>query len=299
MRRIQELQMKFIFNEPIECNLHMIREFYANWATEFRSHFVKVQGVDVTLTPAILNNIVGIPPDADSLVLTWLNIRPPYRAIRHTLYGPQSMVQWTKHNAKRFHQSLPYAYMIREARVWLKIMMNYLIPRLHYTDITRDRVCLVYALMTPSELNIDIVLKSCIRGELGLYGTTFPKAVDITKTKGPDNEFGPTLTTVERYYRDELIMARIYGLEILRHQNGCQASTDVQLRELERRYPLNAHAKATLGIGPEFHKLVDDDIPTDEDRLHTSSNVDSDFDTEEVDPSQAGDEADGGDTMED
>jgi len=98
----------------------------------------------------------------------------------------------------------------------------------------------------------------------------FPTPVDSTRTKGPDTEFGPTLTTAERHRRDELIMARMYGLEMLRHQNGWQASTDEQLGDIERRYPLNAHVKALLGIGPAFHEPVDDDIPTDKERLHTS-----------------------------
>uniref|UniRef100_M1DF52 Uncharacterized protein n=1 Tax=Solanum tuberosum TaxID=4113 RepID=M1DF52_SOLTU len=80
----------------------MIREFYANWATKFQSHFVKVRGVDVILTPAVLNEIIGTSPDADPLVLTGLNIRPPYRAIQHTLCGPQSMVQWSRHSGKRY-----------------------------------------------------------------------------------------------------------------------------------------------------------------------------------------------------
>ncbi|KAG5599587.1 hypothetical protein H5410_030957, partial [Solanum commersonii] len=46
-----------------------------------------------------------------------LNICPPYHVIRHTLYGPRSMVKWTKHNAKRYHQSLPCAHMLEKARV--------------------------------------------------------------------------------------------------------------------------------------------------------------------------------------
>ncbi|KAG5605137.1 hypothetical protein H5410_026629 [Solanum commersonii] len=92
----------------------------------------------------------------------------------------------------------------------------------------------------------------------------FPAPVDITRTKGPDTEFVPTFTTAERHRRDELIMARMYGLEILCHQNGCLASTNMQLGDVERRYPLNAHAKALLGIGPEFHEPVDNDISTNE-----------------------------------
>lgn len=41
----------------------------------------------MTLTPAVLNDIVGTSPDADPLVLTGLNIHLPYRAIRHTLWS--------------------------------------------------------------------------------------------------------------------------------------------------------------------------------------------------------------------
>ena len=51
---------------------------------------------------------------------------------------------------------------------------------------------------------------------------------------------------------------------MLRHQNDCWASTDVQLGEVEKCYPLNDHTKALLGIGPEFRESIDNDIPTDE-----------------------------------
>lgn len=37
MRRIKELQMEFIFAEPSECNLHMVREFCANLEVVFGS----------------------------------------------------------------------------------------------------------------------------------------------------------------------------------------------------------------------------------------------------------------------
>ncbi|KAG5590403.1 hypothetical protein H5410_040917 [Solanum commersonii] len=103
---------------------------------------------------------------------------------------------------------------------------------LHYTYITRERVCLVYALMTAKELNIGAVLKSTMRKPKFIKGTgvpkenvdsmalLFPASVDITRTKGPDTEFGPTLSTPRRHRHDELIMARMYDLEMLRLQNG-------------------------------------------------------------------------------
>ncbi|KAG5570504.1 hypothetical protein H5410_060270 [Solanum commersonii] len=182
LMRIRELGIKFIFAEPEKCNLHMVREFYANWAPKARSHYVTVIGRNVSITPTCINDI---------LVL-----------------------------------------------------------------------------------------------------------VDIIRINGLDTEFGPTLTTVERHHNDELIMARMYCLEMLRHQNGCQASTDMQLGEVERRYPLNDHAKALLGIGPEFREPIDIDISIDEENVRTSSDVESDSD-EEVDLDQASDKAVGGDVMED
>ncbi|KAG5575871.1 hypothetical protein H5410_056005, partial [Solanum commersonii] len=254
LRRIRELHMEFIFAEGRECNLQMVREFYANWEPDARSHFMTVRGVIVTITPAVLNDIMGTSPNAEPLVLTGLNVRPPYRAIRHTLCGPQAMVQWTKHSGKQYHQSLPYAHLLREARVWLKIMMHYLILGLHYTYINQDRVCLVYALMTAADVNIGAVLKSAIRkarvhkGRRSAFGglitklchvagvpeesmdymtPLFPTPMDIMRTKGTDIKFGPILTTIKRNRRDKLFMARMYGLEMLRHQNSCLASTDM------------------------------------------------------------------------
>ncbi|KAG5576135.1 hypothetical protein H5410_056269 [Solanum commersonii] len=287
--------MEFLFVEPSECNLHLVREFYANWASDACSHVVTVRGVDVPLTLAVIKDIVGTSHDTNPLVLTGLKIRPPYLAIQHTLCGPQSMVQYIKHSGMRFHQSLPYAYMLKETQVWLKIVINCLLPGLHHIDITRDIVCLVYALMTPIKLNIGDVLKLTMkkasvhkvrmfpRRACGLHGATIPSIGGHHEDKRVDTKFSPTLTTAEHYRRDELIMAMMYGLEMLLHQNGCLTSTNLQLGDVERRNPLNSHAKALLGIGSAFRELVDDDILTDEERLHTSSNVESDSDNK-VDP---------------
>uniref|UniRef100_M1DVD1 Uncharacterized protein n=1 Tax=Solanum tuberosum TaxID=4113 RepID=M1DVD1_SOLTU len=96
---------------------------------------------------------------------------------------------------------------------------------------------------------------------------------------GHNTNFGLTVTTAECHRRDELIMARMYGLEMLRHKTGGRSSTDLE-------------------IDPEFRELTENDIQTDEENLRTGTNVDSDAE-EEMDPAQSGDEADGGNAMED
>lgn len=166
----------------------------------------------MTLTPVVLNDIIVTSLDVDSLVLTGLNIFPLYWDIRHTLYDPQLMVQWKKHSGKRYHKYIPYTHMLREAYIWIKIVINCLILGLHCTDITWDRVWLVYSLMTPTYLKIEAILKSILcktrvhKGKMYAFGglitrlfcfavileekldyltPLFPTPVDITKTKGP------------------------------------------------------------------------------------------------------------------
>lgn len=58
----------------------------------------------------------------------------------------------------------------------------------------------------------------------------------------------------------------MYGLEMLPHKNGCRASSQENLDEVAKKYPLNEHAMAMLGLGPDFFELVWDDVSNDEDK---------------------------------
>uniref|UniRef100_M1DFT2 Uncharacterized protein n=1 Tax=Solanum tuberosum TaxID=4113 RepID=M1DFT2_SOLTU len=107
----------------------------------------------------------------------------------------------------------------------------------------------------------------------------FPAPTDVTKTKGSNHEFVPPLTTLEHHQRDEMIMAHVYGLEVLRKRIECLAYTVEKLSDVADMYPLNAHAKTVLGIEPSFFEPVDDDVHIVEDNLQTGSDVDTVFNT--------------------
>lgn len=53
--------------------------------------------------------------------------------------------------------------MNREAGVWVKIIMHSTFLGQHFTEITWDWVCLVYTLMTGTELNFGAIYKSSMR----------------------------------------------------------------------------------------------------------------------------------------
>lgn len=129
--------------------------------------------------------------------------------------------------------------MNREAHIWLKIVVHNLIPSLHFTEVTRNRVYLVYVLMKDLEVNVGAVLKSSIRKARVHKGSRFafggiittlcrqdgmPDKIldylpatdmdpfDVTNVRGLELEQGPILMTVERHMRDELITAWMFGM---------------------------------------------------------------------------------------
>lgn len=53
--------------------------------------------------------------------------------------------------------------MNMEARVWVKITMHAIFLGLQFLEITRDRVCLAYAVMMRVELNIGAIYKFSMR----------------------------------------------------------------------------------------------------------------------------------------
>lgn len=68
--------MDLSFVDHDECNLHMVREFYANWTPETRSQYVTVRGTTMPISPKSINDLLGTTEDADPKVLMGLNIRP-------------------------------------------------------------------------------------------------------------------------------------------------------------------------------------------------------------------------------
>ncbi|PHT27520.1 hypothetical protein CQW23_32874 [Capsicum baccatum] len=57
--RIEALNMNFIFHQPTECNLHLVREFYANWDPNHPKHLLKVHWKVIRFTTADVNELLG------------------------------------------------------------------------------------------------------------------------------------------------------------------------------------------------------------------------------------------------
>lgn len=56
-------------------------------------------------------------------------------------------------------------------------------------------------------------------------------------------------------------MDKMYGLEMVVHDTGGQPSTDLEIGDVNRQYPLNNHVKALLRIGTMFWDPIENYIP--------------------------------------
>lgn len=58
--------------------------------------------------------------------------------------------------------SLSFAHMNWEVHLWAKIIYACLVHDTHLTEVTRDRVCLIYALMWDNiDLNVNAIIFFC------------------------------------------------------------------------------------------------------------------------------------------
>ncbi|KAG5594233.1 hypothetical protein H5410_035465 [Solanum commersonii] len=144
---INELGLRFIFENLGDCNLTLVREFYANWLTETKYKTVSVRGKDVRTR--------NCDPDE----FNSLKDKPPYRDIRHTLCGVDSTATWERSKDTGRHNTLHFANFNQFARVWLKIVCSVLLPAKHVTEVTQDRVVLVYMLMKGMPINVGAILR--------------------------------------------------------------------------------------------------------------------------------------------
>uniref|UniRef100_M1DRI3 Putative plant transposon protein domain-containing protein n=1 Tax=Solanum tuberosum TaxID=4113 RepID=M1DRI3_SOLTU len=291
-RIVVELGLRFIFYHPGDCNLSLLREFYANWLTETKYKTVPIRGRDVKFSARILNELLGTP-NCDSDDFNRLKEKPPYRDIRYTFCGVESIARWGRSNNTKRHSTLHFANFNLIARVWLKILCCVLLPAKHLTEVTRDRVVLVYMLMKRMPINVEAILRQYMmefRNNLrwrfcyGGFITRFlrnqgieeeacdwtiivhleltGKVVDVTHTKALDASHGHVLSAKERQTRDDSIMARMFGMAELQLRIGGHPVRDVEMATMAKCCPLTESAAFLCRNGPAFLEYLDDDEAT-------------------------------------
>ncbi|MCD7454179.1 hypothetical protein HAX54_023893 [Datura stramonium] len=135
------------------------------------------------------------------------------------------------------------------------------------THVTRERVCLVFALMTERPINIGQIDEE-VAGYRQCYDL---KGLDVTKIKDPKGIHGPVLSIIERSMCTNNILSHLYGMQMLQLR-----MSNVIEEQLNTDYPLSEHSRALYRVGLGFKELFDDDDATDEEQARVDSNLESD-----------------------
>lgn len=109
--------MTFVFHQPTKCNLHLVREFYANWDPWDPDHEVKFYSRVVKFIAVDINYLLG-EPEANANPLRQLIVTPPYAHIRYLLCGTRLAARWIRQRGMGLHSSFSYAQINKKGRIW-------------------------------------------------------------------------------------------------------------------------------------------------------------------------------------
>ena len=104
-RTMNDLGLRFMFNNPKDCNLTLVCKFYANWLTQTKYKTVSVRAKILDFSARVLNEVVGTP-HCDAEMLNILKDRSPYRDILYTLCNVKSNVRWERSKYTRRNNTL-------------------------------------------------------------------------------------------------------------------------------------------------------------------------------------------------
>ncbi|KAH0717889.1 hypothetical protein KY285_013920 [Solanum tuberosum] len=117
-----------------------------------------MRGKDVKFSARIMNEFLGTP-NCDADEFNSLKDKPSYKDIRHTLCGVDSTATWERSKDTGRHNILHFANFNQVARVWLKIVCSVLLPAKHLTEVTPNKVVLVYMLMKGTPIIVGAILR--------------------------------------------------------------------------------------------------------------------------------------------
>lgn len=168
-------------------NANLVKEFHANWPPEASLDAVyemQVGGNVIPFSSQVINQITGFPEHTHKLFLRLLR-RPNYPDIRQKLCEADSLATWMR-DANEYHKYMKKSTFQRSARVLLQLINAKIMPTQSDIDVSRAKVCLIYAFLTRMEFDLSkIMLEHMARMQpfgarhlyypsilLGFYGRT-------------------------------------------------------------------------------------------------------------------------------
>ncbi|OIT38334.1 hypothetical protein A4A49_07973 [Nicotiana attenuata] len=190
---IKFLGFESLFHPDELVNVNTVKEFYANWQPEASLdavNEVEVRGKMIPFSSWVINQIMGFTEHPHKLFM-WLLHRIPYPDIRLQLCGAGSLATWTR-DANEIHKDMKKCHFKRPTRVVLRLINARIMPTQNDTDVSRLKVCLIYAFLTQMKFDLGkIMLEHMPRvRSLGARRLYFPSMITrLLRTHHVEEEF--------------------------------------------------------------------------------------------------------------
>lgn len=100
-KSIHELGLSYVFGNPWDINVNLIREFYAGYDPDEPEHYVPIWGRLIDFSSSALCNYLGAP-DIPHDPLGKIIAHPTYRELRYALCAIKFVAAWVCEK-KKFH----------------------------------------------------------------------------------------------------------------------------------------------------------------------------------------------------
>ncbi|MCD9640540.1 hypothetical protein HAX54_025897 [Datura stramonium] len=147
-------------------------------------------------------------------------------------------------------------------------VMEQEVPKKHVTQVNRERVCLVYVLMTGIPINVGVIIKTVLKRARVKKGQNFGFGGLLTQfLRGHDIE-GEEVDYRPAYDPRGIDVTKTNMQMLQLRMNGV---TEEQLQQLKMDYPLSEHSRALCNVGPGFEEPLDDYVATEDEMARIDS----------------------------
>ncbi|OIT06740.1 hypothetical protein A4A49_61406 [Nicotiana attenuata] len=156
---IRALGFDSLFRSGDAVNMNLVKECYANWQPEASLDAVyeeRVRGKMIPFSSQVINRIFGFTEHSHKLFQRFLH-RPDYLAIHRQLCGAASSTAWMR-DVNEFHKEMKKGTFQHPNRVVLRLINAKIMPTQSDSDVSRLKVCLIYALLTRMRLDLGKIM---------------------------------------------------------------------------------------------------------------------------------------------
>ncbi|KAJ8543988.1 hypothetical protein K7X08_025606 [Anisodus acutangulus] len=155
-------------------------------------------------------------------------------------------------------------------------------PYDHYLSVGRERVRLLYMMMTGQLINMRAIMKREMKKARVGQGHQFFFSSTLTCYLRNQEVFEEK-DDAQRHAMNDSITSNMYVMHCLHLTLGSTTTTPTQIAEIYKQFPLSPHAHILCKMGQAFQELLVDDVTTPElvPQMETASDGETDVAAQE------------------